>query len=146
MNQQGKSGDRIRARIGDVRDSQVAIGKHIDQHHVSGEAEAPTADEMAQLRQMLEQLQARVAAEVPPEEQQAALSKLADLEEAVAQPEPDLATMESVRNWFARRLPTLAGSVAGVVVHPIVGKLVAAAGDALAAEFRRRFGGSVPPE
>jgi hypothetical protein len=37
-------------------------------------------------------------------------------------------------------LPELAGAVTGVIIHPIVGKLVEAAGDGLAAEFRRRFG------
>jgi hypothetical protein len=49
--------------------------------------------------------------------------------------------MEYVKRWFVKNLPGLAGAVTSIVVHPIVGKLVEAAGDALAAEFRRRFGG-----
>ena len=52
-----------------------------------------------------------------------------------------MTTMEYVKRWFVKNLPGLAEAVTGVVVHPIVGKLVEAAGDALAAEFRRRFGG-----
>jgi hypothetical protein len=49
--------------------------------------------------------------------------------------------MEYVKGWFAKHLPGLAGAVTGVIVHPIVGKLVEAAGETLAAEFKRRFGG-----
>ena len=65
---------------------------------------------------------------------------MAELEEAVTAKKPDLTTMEYVKRWFARNLPELAGAVTGVIIHPIVGKLVEAAGDGLAAEFRRRFG------
>ena len=35
-----------------------------------------------------------------------------------------------------------AGAVTGIIVHPIVGRLVEAAGDAAVAEFRQRFGGA----
>jgi len=54
--------------------------------------------------------------------------------------EPDLTTMEYVKKWFVKNLPALAGSVTSLVVHPVVGKLVTAAGDAAVAEFNRRFG------
>ena len=64
-----------------------------------------------------------------------------ELEKAITAEAPDLATMEYVKRWFARHVPGLAGAVAGVVVDPVVGKLVEMAGEALAAEFRRRFGG-----
>ena len=43
-----------------------------------------------------------------------------------------------------KHLPAVAGSITALVFHPILGKLVEAGGDALAAEFRRRFG-SAPP-
>ncbi len=65
---------------------------------------------------------------------------MAELESAVITAEPDLTTMEYLRNWFVKRLPSIAGAVTDVIVNPIVGKLVGAAGDSLAAEFRRRFG------
>ena len=78
----------------------------------------------------------------PPEKKDAALERVDELEEAITAQEPDLPTMEYVKRWFVRNLPDLAGAVTSVVVHPIVGKLVEAAGDALAAEFRRRFGGA----
>lgn len=63
-----------------------------------------------------------------------------ELKEAVTAEKPDLTTIEYVKGWFVKNLPDLAGAVTSVVVHPIVGKLVEAASDALAAEFRRRFG------
>ena len=63
-----------------------------------------------------------------------------ELQQAVAEEKPDLTTMEYVRNWFAKNVPALAGAVTGVIVNPIVGKLVEAAGETLSEEFRRRFG------
>jgi hypothetical protein len=47
--------------------------------------------------------------------------------------------MEYVKVWFGKNLPGLAGAVTGLIVNPVVGKLVEVAGDVLAAEFRRRF-------
>jgi hypothetical protein len=49
--------------------------------------------------------------------------------------------MEYVKNWFTKNVPGLAGAVTSVVVHPVVGKLVSAAGEAISSEFKRRFGG-----
>jgi hypothetical protein len=136
MSRRKASGAQIRAEIGNVANSQVAVGIDIVQQQAAG---PPTEAERHELVQLLARLRAQVEAEAPPEQREAAVAKVEELAEALAQPQPDLATMESVRNWFGRRLPALAGSVAGLVVHPIVGKLVGAAGDALAAEFRRRF-------
>ena len=64
---------------------------------------------------------------------------MAELQEAITATEPDLTVMEYAKSWFAKNLPQVAGTVASLVVHPIVGKLVGAAGDKLAADFRRRF-------
>jgi hypothetical protein len=44
-------------------------------------------------------------------------------------------TVQYVGRWFRKNVPALAGAVASIVIHPIVGKLVGAAGDALVAEF-----------
>ena len=54
--------------------------------------------------------------------------------------EPDVSTMEYVKRWFTKNIPRLAGAVTSVVVNPIVGKIVEAAGEGLADEYRRRFG------
>lgn len=68
-----------------------------------------------------------------------AQERLAELEDAVTAPRPELSTMEYVRNWFAKTLPRWSAAVTSLVVHPVVVKLVAAAGDELATEFRNRF-------
>ena len=138
---QGSSGDEIRATIhGDVS-GQVAVGKRITQEQRIGPRAEVTEADLAALRQMLADLRAQVAAQAPPDKRDAALERVDELEEALTAEEPDLTTMEYVKKWFGKHLPQLAGAVTSLVVHPIVGKLVEAAGDALAAEFRRRFGG-----
>jgi hypothetical protein len=142
MSEQEKSGDVIRAIISGDISGQVAVGKGITQTQTIGAARPEVTEaDLTELRQVLTDLKAKVAAEAPLEKKDAALERVEELEEAVTAEEPDLTTMEYVKRWFVKNLPGLAGAVTGVVVHPIVGKLVEAAGDALAAEFRRRFGG-----
>jgi len=142
MSEQEKPGDAIRATISGDISGQVAVGKGITQIQNIGAARPEVTEaDLAELRQALADLKAKVAAEAPSEKKDAALERVEELGEAITAQEPDLSTMEYVKRWFVRNLPDLAGAVTGVVVHPIVGKLVEAAGDALAAEFRRRFGG-----
>jgi hypothetical protein len=142
MSEQERSGDVIRTTISGDISGQVAVGKGITQTQTIGAARPQvTETELAELRQALADLKAKVAAEAPPEKKDAALERVDELEEAITAEEPDLSTMEYVKRWFVKNLPGLAGAVTSIVVHPIVGKLVEAAGDALAAEFRRRFGG-----
>ena len=141
MSEEKKSGDNISATIGDVSDrSQVAVGHHIKQSQVHGAPPVMTEAEMIQLRQMFEDLKAKIAQDVPPAEKEKALERVDELQAAVTAKEPDLTTMEYVRNWFVKNLPSVAGSVVGLIVHPLVGKLVEVGGDALASTFRKRFG------
>jgi hypothetical protein len=144
MSDSTQGGDRITGTVtGDVS-GQVAIGSGIRQSWTVGARERPTEDELAGLRQALEELRAQVAAAAPtPEVEAAAAERVSELESAVLPAEggePDLTTMEYVKKWFLKNLPALAGSVTSLVVHPVVGKLVTAAGDAAVAEFNRRFG------
>ena len=142
MSEEEKPGDVIRATISGDVSGQVAVGKGITQTQTVGAARPEvTEGDLAELRQVLADLKEKVAAEAPPEKKGAALERVDELEQAITAEEPDLTTMEYVKRWFVKNLPGLAGAVTSVVVHPIVGKLVEAAGDALAAEFRRRFGG-----
>ena len=140
MNNKMNPNPSIRASItGDVS-GQVAVGQNINQSR--SEIQRPvTSDEVQQLRQMLDQLKKRVDAEAPAEKKQAALERVDELEQAMTEKKPDLSTMEYVKNWFGKNVPGLAGAVVSVVVHPIVGKLVEAAGGLLTADFRKRFGG-----
>lgn len=99
-----------------------------------------TNADVEQLQQELAKLK-RQAAEVAPDEKRAgAIERLDELEAAMLAEEPDLSTMEYVKGWFVKNLPGIAGGVTSLIVNPIVGKLVEAAGDALADEFHRRFG------
>lgn len=130
----------IHARItGDVS-GQVAVGTRITQRQTISEKPEVTAADRAELAELLARLEREVAAQAPPEKKEAALERTKELTEAVTAEKPDLSTMEYVRGWFVKHLPGLAGAVISVVVHPVVGKVVAAAGDAVSAEFRRRFG------
>jgi hypothetical protein len=55
-----------------------------------------------------------------------------ELEQALVADQPDLTTIEYVKQWFARKLPAAAGLVASVLIHPLVGGIVERAGDKLA--------------
>ncbi len=142
MSDERTHGDRIDAHIsvgGDLS-GQMAVGKRIEQRHVTNAPAAITEAELAELRSAFAALRAEIATEVPPELQDAAIERVEELEQAVTAEKPDLSTMEYVRNWFTKRCPTMAKSVTGVIVHPICTKLAAAAGDAMVADFHQRFG------
>ncbi len=142
MSEKQESGDVIRATISGDVSGQVAVGKGITQTQTVGATQPEVTEaELAELRQALADLKTKVAAEAPPEKKDAALERVDELKDAITAEKPDLTTMEYVKGWFVKNLPGLAGAVTSVVVHPIVGRLVEAAGDALTTEFRRRFGG-----
>jgi hypothetical protein len=139
MNDEEKSGDSISANIGNVSDrSQVAVGKGITQIQEYGPP--PTAEDIAQLQQMFAELKAKIEQEVAPADKEKALERVNELKEAVTAKEPDITTMEYVKNWFGKNVPAVASSVVDLIVNPVVGKFVAAGGKALAATFRARFG------
>src|SRR6185295_9218354 len=93
MSDEEKSGDSISANIGDVSDhSQVAVGKGITQIQEYGPP--PTAEDIAQLQQMFDELKAKIEQEVPPAEKEKALERVDELKEAVTAKEPDITTME----------------------------------------------------
>lgn len=119
---------------------QVAVGNHIQQMLERRQSSFPTQEDLESFHQSLIELKRRIASEAPDEKQAAALERAGELEEAVTAKKPDLSTMEYVKNWFLKNVPALAGAVTSVIVHPIVGKLVEAAGDALADDFKHRFG------
>ena len=141
MSGQDKPGDVIYGNISGRVSGQAAVGKDIKQTQAIGNPRTEVTEaDLATLRQALAKLRVQVEGGAPPEKKDAALERVNELEEAVTAKEPDLSTMEYVRNWFVKNAPKLAGVVSSVVVNPIVGKLVEAAGEGLSAEFRRRFG------
>ncbi|WP_051022399.1 hypothetical protein [Nocardia pneumoniae] len=133
-------GDRYNIHVGGGVSGQFTVGRDntVSRIEAGRDAVQVTAADMDALRSEF----ARVRVQLPPDTAvtDQARDRLDELEKAVTAPEPDLSTMEYVRNWFVRNLPELAGTVTGLIVHPIVGRLVAGVGGALAAEFQRRFG------
>jgi hypothetical protein len=131
-----ETGDTISANIsGGVSGGQVAVGKHIAQQQTM-DAAAVGEQELAQLRQAFAELRAEVAAQAPPERQAAAVERIEELEQACLADEPDTTTIAYVGRWFKTNLPGLAGAVTGIFVHPVVGRIVGAAGTAIATELR----------
>src|SRR5690606_1137488 len=103
MSQEDRGGDRIEGTVtGDVS-GQVAIGKNIRQQSTDGQALTP--DERAELNRMLAELRARVAAEAPEAEREAALERVGEVEEELAGDDPDPVTLAYVRQWFLKKLP-----------------------------------------
>jgi phage gp29-like protein len=137
-------GDDIRVSIGgSVQEGgQVGVGRDISQSYVRIQNDVPTVTEsdLSALRQAVEDVKAQIVAEVPPDQQTAALERVDELQEAVVAKEPDLTTLQYVRKWFGKNLPTLAGSITGLIIHPVVGKIVEAAGELAASQFRALFG------
>lgn len=143
MNEQNKSSETYTANIDNNTGGQVAVGQHLTQtihnQNIGKTQPEVTKSDLAQLQQIIDSLKTQIEAQAPPEKKDAAIERVEELKEAVTATEPDLSTMEYVKNWFVKKLPALAGSVTSVIIHPIVGKLVTAAGDTLADDFRRRF-------
>lgn len=134
------SGDtNIRGTVSNVSGGQVAIGQTVNQTSTVVSSQGPSEADLAALMQQFAAVRAEIVGD--PETPDEAAEKLDELEQAVTAQEPELSTMEYVRDWFVKHAPKFAGAVTGLVVNPIVGALVGAAGDALAAEFKRRFGG-----
>ena len=141
MNDEKNSGDTISATIGDVGEgSQLAVGKDIAQTQIHHAPPVITQEDLAQLQRMFDELKEKIAKEAPPAEKEKALERVDELNAAVTAKEPDLTTMEYVKNWFGKNLPSIAGSVVSLIVHPLVGKLVEVGGEALASTFRKKFG------
>lgn len=122
---------------------QVIVGRHNTATQSTTHTPAPlpvTDDELAALRAEFTRVRHLVDEDEP--HARRARELLDELEETATAAEPDLSTMQYVQRWFRRALPALAAAVTGLVLHPVVGRLVEAAGDTLADDFRRRFDGS----
>jgi hypothetical protein len=124
---------------------QFAQGDGNVQTQVHGTPKAADPADLAELRRMLDELRAQVEAAAPPEKRVEAVQQVEEIGKAIESPDPaDPADLPDrltvVKRWFKDHLPALAGAVVSVIVNPIVGKVVEAAGTGLAAEVQRRFG------
>lgn len=129
--------NEIHATISQVSGGQVAIGGTVSQTSTTVGSAAPSSADLDDLMRQFEALRQEVLAD--PDTPDAAADKLDELKDAVTAEKPELSTMEYVRDWFVKHAPKFVGAVTALVVNPVVGALVGAAGEALAAEFKRRF-------
>jgi hypothetical protein len=132
-------GDIIQATIGEHA-SQVAVGKDIHQQQVSGAAQITQAD-LDQVQALFDQLKQQIEKQAPPDKKDAALERVTELQQEIGAKKPDLSTMEYVKNWFGKNLPALLGGVTSLLINPILGKVVEAAGGLAADALRNHFGG-----
>jgi len=138
------TGDHYQISVGGGVGGNVVVGR--DNQIVTAPPAAPPASaaELAAFAAAFAELKAQLAGvdnHAPTGTASAAATQLDALHAAATAPIPDLGTMQRVRSWFIDHLPAFAGAVTSLVVHPVVGVLVKSSGDAIAAEFRRRFGG-----
>lgn len=130
--------------IGGSNYGMAAVGEQVTQTGTIGSIPATGSENQAALITKLDELLARLDPEiqsaVPEEKKAAAQERVDELKNTLKSGKPDLSTMEYVRNWFINNAPKAAGAITGLIVHPLVGKLVELAGEALTIEFRRRFG------
>ena len=130
-------GTNVRGTVSNVSGGQVAIGATVSQTSTTVTSHGPSEADLAGLLAKFDDLRADVLAD--PETPDEAADKLAELKAAVTAEKPELSTMEYVRDWFTKHAPKFAAAVTALVVNPVVGALVGAAGESLAAEFERRF-------
>jgi hypothetical protein len=98
-----------------------------------------SAQDAAALQSLIANLREQVTREAPEDQRIAALSKVDELNEAIAT-KPSLHRMMAIRDWFAVHLPAMLGAVTSVFVDPLVGKIVEASGEIAADAFRKKFG------
>jgi hypothetical protein len=89
---------------------------------------------------LFEVLRQQVDEQAPPDKKEIAQQQVDELEDAIERKKPDVGKIESVQNWFKEHLPQLAGAVTSLILNPLVGRIVEAAGEIVTQEFKRRFG------
>jgi len=126
------SGGKFNISIGSISHSQVAIGDYATLSQRVG----LSAEEVERLRGVFQGLRTTVESSAPPEQRDEALAQAAELERAVVAEEVDPGRVRRVLRWFRDNLPAVAGAVTTVLVNPLVGQVVASAGEAVAGQFR----------
>ncbi|HDD24344.1 MAG TPA: hypothetical protein ENF52_02785 [Chloroflexi bacterium] len=140
----GKADSRFETHIGSVHGPVHTGQGDIYVEHWDERRTVQAAD-LEAVRRLFADLRAAVAAQAPADLQAEAEARVDELEQAVTGEMPDVSAMERVRGWFLDHLPSVAGTVTSVLVNPILGKVVEAAGELAADEFRR-WVGSVRPQ
>jgi hypothetical protein len=128
---------------GSASGGQIIAGDQNTQLSYGSAAQPPPDADLSELRRAVDslvaQLKADVAAEAPEDKRDGALERVDELRAAVVAEKPDMTTMAYVRQWFGRNLPKLLGAVTSLILHPVVGRVVEAAGELAAEQFRDLF-------
>lgn len=95
-------------QFGNISGGQINIGPSVL---------PPAGPPALPLGEIFAHLQARLAAEAPPDKREAALERLAELKEAITAYPPDQQTMAYIKNWFAKNMPFLAKEVAQLIAR-----------------------------
>jgi hypothetical protein len=127
------AGGKFNIKLGDVHGGQVVVG---DYAHVTQNV-GLSPKETAELKEVFGDLRTEVAEKAPPDKREAALSEAKELERAIVTADPKPDRVRQALAWFRDNAPELAGAVAGIVVNPLVGKVVEKAGKAIADQFRQ---------
>ncbi len=131
-------GDVIQATIGDHA-SQVAVGKNNRQTQTTISAKVSEAD-LRQVASLFDDLKKQIEQEAPPDKKAAAIERVEELKQEVTSPKPQVVTMEYVKNWFTKNLPSLLGGVTSIMINPIVGKVIEASTGIAAEALKKQFG------
>jgi hypothetical protein len=127
------AGGKFNIKFGDLHESQAVVG---DNNTVTQNI-GLTPKEATELRGVFDDLRSKVAEKAPPEKREAALAEAKELEAAIVTESPKPDRVRQALAWFRDNAPELAGAVAGIVVNPLVGKVVEKAGKAVADQFRQ---------
>ncbi len=101
-------------------------------------ATAVTEADREELRRWIADVRERATVDAPPEVQEEAAAKLASLEDAIFHQPPDVATMETLLDWFRAEAPRLAGAILhSLILHPVTRQRAQAAGGEVAEAYRR---------
>lgn len=117
---------------------QVAVGSHNTQVQQTG-ATALGAEDLAELRRQLGLLERQVRAQAGPGAEEDAAQQVRDLEGALTSGPADVSRLRSIGSWIVDHVPEAFGAVVAFVVHPLVGKLVDGAAEAIIGELRDRY-------
>jgi hypothetical protein len=123
---------KFNVKFGDLHQSQAVVGDHNTVTQNIG----LTPKETAELRGVFDDLRSKVAEKVPADKREAALTEAKELEAAIVTDKPRPDRVRQALSWFRDNAPELAGAVVGIVVNPLVGKVVEKAGKAIADQFR----------
>ena len=111
------------------------MGEHSDRTNIR-----ISAADRAAVHALVVALKAKVGADAPPERREEATELVDELENAILAEVPGVRRMAFIRDWFSAHVPRLAGAVTELVLSPLVGKIVGAAGDLATTVFRNTFG------